>query len=36
MLKPAKDLAAILLPFKSLLTYIKAGVGAAQLGLPPA
>ena len=35
-LKLAKDLTAILLPFKRLLTYIKAGAGAAQLGLPPA
>ena len=34
-LKLAKDLAAILLPFKCLLTFIKAGAGAAQLGLPP-
>ena len=34
-LKLAKDLAANLLPFKRLLTYIKAGAGAAQLGLPP-
>ena len=30
-LKLAKDLAAILLPFKRLLTHIKAGAGAAQL-----
>ena len=29
-LKLAKDLAAILLPFNFLLTYIKAGAGAAQ------
>ena len=35
-LKMANDLAATLLPFKRLLTYIKAEAGAAQLGLPPA
>ena len=35
-LKLAKDLAAIILPFKRLLTYIKAGAEATQLGLPPA